>query len=120
MGSLLVHLTHGPEAPTRAALAVLVARSAMDAGHDVSLFLAGDATSLLRQPTAAAVQGVGTGDFGDNLLALVNGGVPIFASGMSAKARGVDDAAIGDVTVQFAMPAKLVELTMTSDRVLTY
>lgn len=43
MGSLLVHLTHGPEAPTRAALAVLVAKAAVDAGHEVALFLAGDA-----------------------------------------------------------------------------
>lgn len=49
MGSLLVHVTHGPEAPTRAALAVLVAKSAVDAGHDVALFFAGDATNRWRR-----------------------------------------------------------------------
>jgi uncharacterized protein len=119
MGSLLVHLTHGPEAPTRAALAVLVAKAASDDGHDVALFLAGDATSLLREATADAVQGVGTGNFGENLRALAAEGVRIYASGMSAKARGLSpDQAV--VAIQPAMPAKLVELTMSSDRVLTY
>jgi uncharacterized protein len=48
MGTLLVHLTHGPEAPTRAALAFLVAKAAVEEGHDVSLFLAGDSVQLLR------------------------------------------------------------------------
>ena len=37
MGKLLVHLTHGPEAPTRAALAFLVAWSAVEEGHDVTM-----------------------------------------------------------------------------------
>ena len=120
MGSLLVHVTHGPEAPTRAALAVLVAKTAAEAGHDVAMFFAGDATHLLREATAAAVHGIGTGSFGENLRALADAGVPLFASGMSAKARGVDEAALGGITVEFAMPTKLVELTMTCDKVLTY
>jgi predicted peroxiredoxin len=120
MGSLLVHVTHGPEAPTRAALAVLVAKSAVDAGHEVALFFAGDATNLLRDATAETVQGIGTGNFGEDPRALGAAGVPIYASGMSAKARGVQPAEIGNVTVEFAMPSKLVELTMASDRVLTY
>lgn len=45
---LLVHITHGPENPTRAALGFLVAKSALDEGHAVSLFLAGDAVRLLQ------------------------------------------------------------------------
>lgn len=120
MGSLLVHVTHGPEAPTRAALAVLVAKAAADAGHEVTLFFAGDATGLLREATADAVHGIGTGDFGENLRALGQAGVPIYASAMSSKARGVDASAVHDVAVEFAMPSTLVKLAMTSDRVLTY
>src|SRR5687768_4219778 len=46
--SILVHVTHGPEHPTRAALAFLVARTALEEGHSVTLFLAGDAVQLLR------------------------------------------------------------------------
>lgn len=120
MGSLLVHVTHGPEAPTRAALAVLVARAALDAGHEVSMFFAGDATNLLRDATADATVGIGTGSFGDNLRAVSDGGAALFASGMSAKARAVDPAALHGIKVEAAMPAKLVELTMGCDRVLTY
>ena len=41
MGRLLVHVTHGPEAPTRAALGLLVAKAAIDEGHRVDVFLAG-------------------------------------------------------------------------------
>jgi len=43
MAKILVQLTIGPENPTRAALAFLVAKSAIEEGHSVSLFLAGDA-----------------------------------------------------------------------------
>ena len=43
MAKILVHVTVGPENPTRAALAFLVAKSAIEEGHSVSLFLAGDA-----------------------------------------------------------------------------
>lgn len=120
MSSLLVHVTHGPEAPTRAALACLVAQAAMDEGHDVSLFFAGDGAQLLRDASLESVQGVGTGSLGSALRALVAGGVPIYVSGMSAKARGVDESDLADKGASFAMPAKLVELTFSADRVLCY
>jgi predicted peroxiredoxin len=43
MPRLLVHIATGPENATRAALGFLVASSALAAGHDVDVFLAGDA-----------------------------------------------------------------------------
>ena len=43
MASILVHITSGPEHPTRAALGFLVAKAAIEEGHSVNLFLAGDA-----------------------------------------------------------------------------
>ena len=52
MATLLVHITHGPESPTRVALGFLVARTALDEGHEVSLFLAGDAAHIV-PPTGA-------------------------------------------------------------------
>ena len=53
----LVHVTHGPEAPTRAALASLVAKAAVEEGHEVSMFVAGDVVQLLRAPVLEALQG---------------------------------------------------------------
>ncbi|HET7676741.1 MAG TPA: DsrE family protein [Candidatus Limnocylindrales bacterium] len=120
MSRLLVHLSSGPEHPTRAALAFLVARSAQGRGHDVDLFLAGDAVGLLRDATLDAIQGVGTGSLREHYEALVAGGARFFASGMSSKARAVDADALGGKAVEFAPPDRLVDLAFEADRVLSY
>ena len=120
MGRLLVHLATGPEHPTRAALAFLVAKAAQGAGHDVDLFLAGDAVALLRPATTDLVQGIGTGSLREHIDALTAGGARFFASGMSSKARGVDADAIGNRQVEFAPPYRLVELAFEADRVISY
>ncbi len=120
MGSLLVHITHGPEAPTRAALGVLVANAAADEGHDVTLFLAGDAAYLVKDEVIASLNGIGTGSLSETLPAAVEAGIPIYVSGMSAKGRGVTEADLEGKGATFAMPSQLVELTFDADRVLTY
>lgn len=120
MSSLLVQVTHGPEAPTRAALGCLIARAAMEAGHDVTLFLVGDAAYLMKNEVIDGLKGVGTGELKDSLPSLVEANVPIYVSGMSAKARGVDASDLAGKGAAFALPADLVELTFAADRVLTY
>lgn len=119
MAKLLVHLATGPENPTRAALALLVARSAAEAGHEVQVFVAGDGVQLARPATADAVRGVGTGSFAEHWDALVEHGVPIFLSGMSSKARGVE-AGVREGQVEMAQPQRLVELALWADSTLTY
>jgi predicted peroxiredoxin len=120
MGSLLVHVTHGPEAPTRAALAFLVAKAAVDAGHEVHVFVAGDGVQLLRDATTDAVTGIGTGSLRESLDAVVAGGGRLYASGMSSKARGIGEADLAGKSAEMAMPGKLVELLFACDRALTY
>ena len=120
MSKLLVHLVSGPENPTRGALAFLVARTAAAAGHEVSLFLAGDGVGYLRDATMDAAQGIGTGSVREHWTALAEAGVPLYASGMSSKARALDAGAVGDKTVEFAPPDRLVELITEADRVVTY
>ena len=120
MGSLLVHITHGPEAPTRAALGCLVAKAAVDAGHQVTLFLAGDGAYLAKSEVIESLAGLGTGELSESMTALVEAGVPIFVSGMSAKGRGVSDGDLERLNATFAMPSKLVELTFENDRALVY
>jgi len=119
MANLLVHLVTGPENPSRAALALLVARAAVDAGHAVRVFLAGDAVQLVRPETASATQGVGTGSFAEHWDALVAADVPILFSRLSANARGVDaDLRAGQV--EAAAPAQLVDSAVWADTTLTY
>jgi predicted peroxiredoxin len=116
VAKLLVHLTRGPEDPTRAALAFLVARAALDAGHEVSLFLAADAVQLLREPVLDNLVGLGTGSLRESHDALRAGGAQFFVSGMSSQTRGFEPGEAAEA----AMPAKLVELVFEADRVLTY
>jgi len=118
MSRLLVHLATGPEHPTRAALAFLVARTAAEEGHEVRLFLAGDAVQLARPETADAVRGVGTGELAEHWAALAGAGVTILLSGLSSKARGI----AGDVRdgVELAPPGRLVEAALWADATLTY
>lgn len=120
MSRLLVHLSTGPEHPTRAALAFLVARTAQQKGHEVDLFLAGDAVGLLRDSTLDLVQGIGTGSLREHFDALTAGGARFFASGMSSKARALDADSLGGKAVEFSPPDRLVELAFEADRVLSY
>lgn len=116
MAKLLINITHGPEHPTRAALGFLVGKAAVEGGHDVSLFLAGDAVQLLREPVLDHLVGLGTGSLRESHDALRAGGARFYVSGMSSQARGFEP----NGEAELAMPAKLVELTLDADRVLTY
>lgn len=116
MARFLVHVATGPENPTRAALGLLVARTAASEGHDVRVFLAGDGVHLARPETAAALHGIGTGAAAEHLAALREAGVPLFLSGMSSKARAIE----GGDGAELAPPEKLVELAVWAETVLTY
>jgi predicted peroxiredoxin len=120
MPNILVHVTCGPEHPTKAALAFLVAKAAVDEGHEVSLFLAGDATQLLRDAVLDSLTGLGTGSLRESYDAVVASGAQIYASGMSSKARGLGEPDLEGKPVELAMPNRLVQLALEADRVLTY
>jgi uncharacterized protein len=120
MAKILIHLTHGPEDPTRAALALLVAKSAIEEGHSVSLFLAGDAVQLMRDAVLDNLVGLGTGKLRDHYDAIVAGGGRFYLSGMSGKARGLADAELSGKPAEFAMPNVLVRLSLEHDRMFTY
>ena len=116
----LVHVTHGPADPTVAALAFLVARTALEEGHTVSIFLAGDAVKLLQEPTLNEVTGLGTGKLREHFDAIVKGNGRFYLSGNSSKARNVTSADLDGKPAEFALPTVLVRLAAESDRVFTY
>lgn len=117
MAKILVHITHGPENPTRATLGFLVAKAAVAEGHTVTLFLAGDAVQLMRDEVLDNLTGLGTGSLRESYDAILAGEAKIYISGMSAKARGVK---IEQKPVQAAMPNLLVQLAVDADRMFTY
>ncbi len=120
MAKILVHVTQGPENPTRAALAFLVAKAAVEEGHEVVMFLAGDAVQLLRDPVLDNLAGLGTGKLRESYEAITAAGVRIHASAMSSKARGIAEADIRGKPVELSMPSALVRLTVEADRILVY
>lgn len=120
MASILIHITCGPEQPTRAALGFLVGKAALGEGHRVTLFLAGDAVQLLRDAVLDELAGLGTGRLREHYDALVAGGARIFASGLSSKARGVGEPDLAGKPVELAQPARLVQLALEHDRLLCY
>jgi uncharacterized protein len=120
VAKILVHVTTGPENPTKAALAFLVAKAAVDEGHEVSLFLAGDSVQLLRDSVLDSLVGLGTGSLRESYDAVVASGALLYASGMSSKARGLGETDLGGKPVELAQPNRLVQLAVESDRVLTY
>jgi len=117
---ILVHITCGLADPTRAALGFLVAKTALAEGHSVTLFLAGDAATLLRDTELDKVEGLGTGKLREHYEAIVKAGGRFYVSGMSAKARGVTETDIQGKSAEFAMPNVLVRLATENDRMFTY
>lgn len=117
---ILVHVTHGPEHPTRAALAFAVAKAALDEGHAVTLFLAGDAVQLLREGVLDHLAGLGTGNLRELYEGIVAGGARFYLSGGSSRARGVTEKDLAGKPAEFAGPPQLVRLSLEHDRMFTY
>lgn len=118
--TILVHITQGPENPTRAALAFLVARTAIEEGHGVFIFLAGDGVQLLRAEVLDQLSGLGTGKLREHFDAIVKGGGKFYLSGLSSKARGITDETINGQPAEFASPNVLVKLSADCDRTFIY
>ena len=120
MASIFINVTHGPEHPTRAALGFLMGRFGVEAGHEVSIFLAGDAVQLMRDGVLDNLNGLGTGSLRESYDALVAGGGKIYASKMSSKTRGLSEEDVKGKNIEMVMPPKLLELCLSHDKTLTY
>jgi uncharacterized protein involved in oxidation of intracellular sulfur len=59
MAKLLYIGTHGTDDPTRATFPFLMAKGAIEAGHEAGIILMGEAATLIKDSIAAQVQGVG-------------------------------------------------------------
>jgi uncharacterized protein len=120
MAKILVHITSGTENPTKAALGFHVAKVALEDGHEVTLFLAGDGVQLMRDVAIDHLSGLGTGNLRQLYDALVAGGAKFYLSGMSAKTRGLTDQELEGKAYQFGGPADLVRLSLENDRLFSY
>lgn len=118
--SVLIHLSQGPENPTVAALAFLIARTAVEDGHNVTLFLAGDAVQLMKDGALNNLAGLGTGKLKEHYDILAKAGCEFYLSGMSSKSRGLTKDDVNGKKVTFASPQVLVNLAMENDKMFVY
>jgi predicted peroxiredoxin len=120
MARFLIHVTCGVENPSKAALALLVARTAIEEGHETSVFLAGDAVQLLRPAVIENLAGLGTGSLKVHIDAIMLGGGRFFVAGLSAKSRGIEESDVAAKGAGFVLPNILVKLAAESDKILCY
>jgi uncharacterized protein involved in oxidation of intracellular sulfur len=59
MAQLLYIGTAGTDDPTRATFPFIMAKGAIDAGHEAGIILMGEAATLIKDSVAAQVHGVG-------------------------------------------------------------
>jgi uncharacterized protein involved in oxidation of intracellular sulfur len=59
MAKLLYVGTHGTDDPTKATFPFLMAKGAMEAGHETGIILMGEAAPLIKDKISAVVQGIG-------------------------------------------------------------
>jgi hypothetical protein len=75
---VLVQSMAGPDDPSRAVLAFVGAFGIAEAGHDVTLVLAGDAAGLLNDATAEATVGKGIGTAKEWFPRIQKHEIPVF------------------------------------------
>src|SRR5689334_15177137 len=69
----------GSDDPTKAAFPFLHGHALAEAGHDVQIFLLGEAVSLMRKSVASSVVPVGWPPLADILAKVVEKKIPIYA-----------------------------------------
>lgn len=78
MAKFLFSGTYASDDPTRAVLPLLGARAAAEGGHEVDVFLMGEAVYLMKDEVADACLPVGWPKLGDVLRDVIGADVPIY------------------------------------------
>jgi len=105
--------------PTKAAFPFLHGDVLSEAGHDVQIFLLGEAVSLTRKSVANAVVPVGWPPLTEVLAKLVAKKIPIHACGACSRARGVAETDLAEFGAKFGNPKIFVSLIEWADKVIT-
>jgi predicted peroxiredoxin len=109
----------GSDDLTKAAFPFLHGDALSDAGHEVQIFLLGEAVALMRKSEANAVVPVGWPPLAEVLHKLVAKKIPIYACGACSRARGVTEADLTEFGAKFGNPKIFVSLVEWADRVIT-
>jgi predicted peroxiredoxin len=109
----------GSDDPTKAAFPFLHGHALAEAGHEVQIFLLGEAVGLMRAATAKAVVPVGWPPLSEALEKVVAQKIQIYACGACSRARGIVDSDLTNWNAKFGNPTIFVSLVEWADRVIT-
>lgn len=116
---ILLKSAWGSDDPTKAAFPFFHGEALAAAGHEVRIFLLGEAVSLMRRSVAHAVTPVGWPPLSDILAKVTARRIPIYACGTCSRARGVTEPDLRDFGAQFGNPTIFVGLVEWADHVIT-
>jgi predicted peroxiredoxin len=109
----------GSDDPTKAAFPFSHGHVLAEAGHEVQIFLLGEAVGLMRRSVAEGVVPVGWPRVSELLGKVAERKIPIFACGTCARARGITEADLANWGAQYGNPKIFVSLVEWADRVIT-
>ena len=109
----------GSDDPTKAAFPFLHGHALAEAGHEVQIFLLGEAVSLMRKSVAHAVVPVGWPPLEEALEKVSAKHIQIYACGACSRARGVTEADLTQWGAKFGNPTIFVSLVEWADRIIT-
>jgi predicted peroxiredoxin len=116
---ILMKSAWGSDDPTKAAFPFLHGLALAEAGHEVQIFLLGEAVGLMRKTLANAVTPVGWPPVGETLDKVTAKHIQIYACGACSRARGVTEADLNNYGAKFGNPTIFVSLIEWADRVIT-
>ncbi len=109
----------GSDDPTKAAFPFSHGLALAEAGHEVQIFLLGEAVVLMRKSVAEAVTPVGWPKLAEILDKVAARRISIFACGACSRARGVTEADLGNYGAKYGNPTIFVSLVEWADPVIT-
>ena len=116
---ILMKSAWGSDDPTKAAFPFSHGLALAEAGHEVQIFLLGEAVVLMRKTLANAVTPVGWPAVGETLDKLAAKHVQIYACGACSRARGVTETDLNNYGAKFGNPTIFVSLIEWADHIIT-
>jgi predicted peroxiredoxin len=116
---IMIKSAWGSDDPTKAAFSFLHGDALSEAGHEVQIFLLGEAVSLMRKSVANAVVPVGWPPLSEAINKIVAKKIPIYACGACSRARGVTEADLTEYGAKFGNPKIFVSLVEWADKIIT-
>jgi len=116
---ILMESAWGSDDATKAAFPFLHGDALSEAGHEVQIFLLGEAVSLMRKSVPNAVVPVGWPPLSEVLSKIVAKKIPIYACGACSRARGITETDLTEYGAKFGNPKIFVSLIEWADRIVT-